>query len=193
MENTLNSGSLETLTPGNSLLVQAIKVANGKVQLEFAERLDGGSNGSNPLGAFNKSDERFSQGGARRSWLTSEPNDAAELLGIDLSGGYSTDERGRETKVLNIANPSVGGQQLRLQVTETVEPSEWQAMNIETAAKRRGKDGDYITHQGMYIFANTSMVYGEPKHTFLEADAPATTGGIIAAHNVAVATGEIMS
>ena len=121
-----------------------------------------GSNGNNPLGAFNKSDERFSQGGARRSWLTSEPNDAAELLGIDLSGGYSTDERGRETKVLNIANPSVGGQQLRLQVTETVEPTEWQAMNIQTAAKRRlGKDGDYITHQGMYIFANTSMVYGE--------------------------------
>ena len=114
-------------------------------------------------------------------------------MGIDLSGGYSTDERGRETKVLNIASPSVGGQELRVQVTETTEPTEWQAMNLETAAKRRGKDGEYITHQGMYIFANTSMVYGEPKHTFLEADAPATTGGIIAAQNVAVATGEIMS
>ena len=80
-----------------------------------------------------------------------------------------------------------------MQITETVEPSEWQMENLETAAKRRGRDGDYITHNGMYIFANSNVVFGEPKHTFLTTDAPATTGGIIAAQNVAVATGEIMS
>jgi DNA-directed RNA polymerase subunit K/omega len=47
MANTLNTGSLETLTPGNSLLVQAIEVANGKIQLEIAERLEGGSQSNN--------------------------------------------------------------------------------------------------------------------------------------------------
>lgn len=192
MGNIINSGSLETLTPGNSLLVQAIQVANGKVQLEMAERLEGGSS-SNPLAVFNKSDDRFSQGGARRAWLTCEPSDASELLGVDLTSGYSTDARGKSVKALNVLNPTVGDSPLRVQVTETLEPTEWQAMNIETAAKRRGKDGDFITHQGMYIFANTSVVFGEPTHTFLTADAPASTGGIVAAQNVNVATGEIMS
>ena len=193
MENTLNSGSLDTLNPGDSLLVSSRRVANGKIQLEVAERLEGGSSSNNLLGMFNKSDERFTQGGARRAWLTCEPSDAAEILGIDLSDGYTTDERGRDIKPLNVLNPSMGGTVLHVQVNESTEPSEYQAMNIETAAKRRGKDGDFITHQGMYIFANTQVVSGEAQHTFLEADAPATTGGIIASQNVNVATGEIMS
>jgi hypothetical protein len=193
MANTLNTGSLETLTPGNSLLVQAIEVANGKIQLEIAERLEGGSQSNNVLGMFNKSDERFSSGGARRAWLTCEPSDASELLGVDVSSDYTTDERGRSVKALNILNPAVGDVVLHVQVNETTEPSEYQAMNVETAAKRRGKDGDFITHQGMYIFANTIAVSGEATHTFLESDAPATTGGIIAAQNVNVETGEILS
>ena len=193
MENTLNSGSLDTLNPGDSLLVSSRRVANGKIQLEVAERLEGGSSSNNLLGMFNKSDERFSQGGARRAWLTCEPADAAEILGVDLSSGYTTDERGRDIKPLNVLNPSMGGTVLHVQVNESTEPSEYQSMNIETAAKRRGKDGDFITHQGMYIFANTQVVSGEAQHTFLESDAPATTGGIIAAQNVNVATGEIMS
>lgn len=192
MGNILNSGSLEALTPGNCLLVQARKVANGKVQLEFAERLEGGSS-ANPLSVFNKSDDRFASSGARRAWMTVEPVDASELLNVDLTSGYTTNERGQEVKPLMVHNPEALGQALRVQITETVEPSEWQMENLETAAKRRGRDGDYITHNGMYIFANSNVVFGEPKHTFLTTDAPATTGGIIAAQNVAVATGEIMS
>ena len=168
MENTLNSGSLDTLNPGDSLLVSSRRVANGKIQLEVAERLEGGSSSNNLLGMLNKSDERFSQGGARRAWLTCEPSDAAEILGVDLSSGYTTDERGRDIKPLNVLNPSMGGTVLHVQVNESTEPSEYQSMNIETAAKRRGKDGDFITHQGMYIFANTQVVSGEAQHTFLE-------------------------
>ena len=87
-------------------------------------------------------------------------------------------------------------QHLRVQVTETVEPTEYQSMNLETSAKRKGKDGDFITNDGMYIFANTDVVFGEPKHTFLQPDnAASTTGsnGIIAASNVFVETGEIVS
>lgn len=193
MENTLNTGSLETLTPGNSLIVSARQVANGKIQLEVAERLEGGSQSNNVLGMFNKSDDRFSAGGARRAWLTCEPEDASELLGVDVSEGYTTNERGHEVKALNILNPSVGGTVLHVQVNETTEPTEYQALNIETSAKRRGKDGDFITSEGMYIFANTSVVSGEATHTFLEADASATTGGIMASHNVNVETGEILS
>lgn len=191
MSNIINSGSLETLTPGNSLLVQAIQVANGKIQLEIAERLEGAAQ-ANPLAVFNKSDERFSQGGARRAWLTCEPQDASELLGVDLTSGYAMGETGKQVKPLNIANPSVDGNVLRVQITETVEPNAWQMENLETAAKRRGKDGDFITHKGMYIFANGQVCFGEPNHTFLEADSVAkTTGGIPA--GVDVATGELLS
>lgn len=191
MSNIINSGSLETLTPGNSLLVQAIQVANGKIQLEVAERLEGAAQ-ANPLAVFNKSDERFSQGGARRAWLTCEPKDASELLGVDLTDGYAMGDNGKQVKPLNIANPSVNGTALRVQITETVEPTEWQMANLSTAAKRRGKEGDYITHKGMYIFANSNVCFGEPNHTFLEADAVTkVTGGIPA--GVDVATGEIMS
>lgn len=191
MDNIINSGSLEALTPGNSLLVQSRQVANGKIQLEVAERLASAAQ-SNPLAVFNKSDERFSQGGARRAWLTCEPGDAADLLGIDLSSGYSPNENGQMVKPLNISNPTVGGTPLRVEIVETVEPTEWQMANLQTAAKRRGKDGEYITHNGCYIFANSRVCFGEPQHVFLEADAVAkTTGGIPAGVNVQ--TGELMS
>jgi len=191
MSNIINSGSLETLTPGNSLLVQSRQVANGKIQLELAERLEGSAQ-ANPLAVFNKSDDRFSQGGARRAWLTCEPGDAAELLGVDLSSGYSPNEMGHMIKQLNIINPTVNGAQLRVEIVETVEPTEWQMANLSTAAKRRGKDGDYITHKGCYIFANARVCFGEPEHVFLAADTVAkTTGGIPASVNVE--TGELMS
>ena len=36
MENTLNTGSLEALIPGETLIVQARKVKGTKVQIEFA-------------------------------------------------------------------------------------------------------------------------------------------------------------
>ena len=60
-------------------------------------------------------------------------------------------------------------------------------------AKRKGKDGDFITHKGMYIFTQSTVVIGEPQNVFLEADAPVTTGGILANQNVSVETGEIFS
>ena len=37
MENTLNSGSLDTLNLNDTLLVSARRVSNGKISLEFAE------------------------------------------------------------------------------------------------------------------------------------------------------------
>jgi len=194
MENTLNTGSLETLTPGNSLLVSSRKVANGKIQLEVAEKLENSAS-NNPLGSFNKSDDRFSSSGARRAWLTAEIEDASELLGLDLSTGYTVNDKGHEVLMLNVLNPTVLGQALRVQVTETVEPSEYQATNLDSAAKRKGKDGDFITNDGMYIFANTDVVFGEPTHTFLQPDTTSTTSGngIMAANNVFVETGEIIS
>jgi len=196
--NKINSGDLATLKPGTSLLVHARRVANGKVQLELAERVETGTGSSNdPLAMFNKSDDRFSARGARRAWITVEPVDATELLGIDLTSGYNdADERGRELKVLNVLSPTATEDAipLRVQITETVTPDDYQMENVEETAKRAGEDGDFITHKGMYIFSNTKVVFGEPNHTLLEADAPSgTEGGIIANESVDVTTGEILS
>ena len=195
MVNAINTGSLETLTPGQTLLVQARKVNGGKLQLEFAEKLQAQDRPVNAISMFNMSDDRFSTGiGARRAWLTVEPTDASTLLGVDLEAGeYTTDQMGREIVSLNIANPTVNGQPLRVQIVETTEATEYDAQNIETRAKRKGKDGDFITHKGMYIFTQSTVVLGEPNNVFLEADAAQSNSGILASHNVSVETGEIFS
>jgi hypothetical protein len=208
MENQVNTGTLETLTPGNSLLVQAREVANGKVQLEIAEPL-ATSGTASPLGMFNTSDERFSGSKARRAWLTVEPADAERLLNIkstdangvqtavDLSTGFSPNDRGHSVKDLNVLNPELeSGDILRVQISETISPTEYQTLNLETSAKRKGKDGEFITNGGMYIFANTDVIIGEPVNTFLEPDTSGVSSelqGILATNNVVIETGEILS
>jgi hypothetical protein len=201
MQNQPNTGTLETLTPGQTLIVHARKVNGDKMQLELAEILKRDDRPVNALGMFNKSDERFSATGKpRRAWLTCEPEDAQELLGIDLSGDFTTNEKGHVVKPLNILNPVIvsgelQGTRLRVQIVETTKATEWDAANIETSAKRAGKDGPFITHKGMYIFTQDSVALGEPQNVFLEADAPSTSDGIVAGENISVNvdTGEIFS
>lgn len=175
MNNMVNTGSISNLQAGNSLLVHARRVSGGKLQLEIAEVTSASS--PSLLGMFNQSDSRFSQQGARRAWMTVEAEDAGRLLGIDLSDNnpaWMTDEQGREILPLNILNPEVGGQVLRLKIEETTTPTAWQAANIQTAAKRKGAQGDFITHGGKYIFSNTNIVFGQVgeviEHKLLAAD-----------------------
>ena len=59
---------------------------------------------------------------------------------------------------LDILNPSINGERCRVVINETTEATDWQSDNIEVAAKRKGKDGDYITHEGNYIFSNTTVM-----------------------------------
>lgn len=201
MSNTLNSGSLQGLQMGQTLLVSARKVAGQKLQLEFAEIISkDGAQAVNPIALFNKGDERFSQGaGARRAWMTVEPKAAQEYLGIDLSDnnpGWTTNELGQDILPLNILNPVAivegTAHALKVEVVETTAPTEYQLNNIESAAKRRGKDGAYCTHNGMYIFANTRIAFNKANHVFLEMDAVAkTTTGIAA--GVSAETGEVFN
>jgi len=201
MNNTINSGSLQGLQAGQTLLVSARKVNGGKIQLEFAEVVKTQSNAANPLALFNKSDDRFSQGnGARRAWLTAEAKDASSYLGLDLvnNPNWTINDLGQEVLILNIINPvaNINGEAkaLKVEIIETITPTDWQAANISTSAKRRGKNGTFITYKGMYIFTNTRVVFDKAEHVFLEADAaPAssTASGIPA--GVDLSTGEIFS
>ncbi len=172
------SEKLSALKTGETLLVQALKTKNpNKVQLEFAERVRSveGSAGS-LLGMLNKSDDRFSSG-ARRAWITSEIADVAELLDINVGddADWTLTPEGKDILPIGSLNPTISGMRMRLQINETVEPTEWQAENIDTAAKRKGADGEFIKHKGQFIFSNTNVVLmngdDTPEHVVLTADA----------------------
>jgi hypothetical protein len=195
MENVLNSGELKNLQPDEVLLVGARKVANGKIQLEFAEKIQAADKPMNALTVLNMSDDRFSSG-ARRAWVTAEIADASERFNVNFGddGDWYEGQRGEEMD-LNILTPclNINGKTLyfKVQVLETTEPTEYQAEHVDTAAKRAGKEGDFITHNGDYIFSNTSVVIVPKgtivKHTWLESDNAAT--GVRS--NVGVAAEEI--
>ena len=184
--NTNINEMLDALLAGDTLLVRAIKTSNeGKVQLEFAERmrsLEGSS--SALLGLLNASDERFNNG-PRRAWMTAEITDIAKQMsdinvGDDAEWEHDAD-LGRDVLNLGIENPMIKDFRLRVKIVETLIPDEYQKENVETAAKRRGAEGAFITHGGKYIFSNTEVVPmkgdAAPTHTMLEADAPVGVAG----------------
>ena len=174
MANVQKSGSIDSLKKGQTLLVNARKVKNDKLHLEFAEVINATTKPMSALGLLNKSDERFTSS-ARRCWLTAEPSDATDVFGINFGNdaAWEMTEKG-EVLELDILNPEHEGIRFRVIVEETTEPTEWQADNLEQSAKRKGKDGDFITSEGDYIFSNTDVIQTNEDtndfHSFLQPD-----------------------
>jgi len=175
MKNVLNSGDIKSLKEGQVLLTQLREVANGFMSIELAE-VKKGSKGLSAIFLFNKSDARFSNNSARRAWQNGQPSDIEELLGIsvDDSQDWILNDKGFKVLPLNILNPiaSYEGTDyiMRVQIQETTEPTDYQAANVETAAKRKGKNGEFITNGEEYIFTNATIVFNEPEDVYLEAD-----------------------
>ena len=196
MANLLHSGDLNTLKLGQTLLTRFKKIEGGFVQMELAEVKEG-SRGLSAAFVFNQSDNRFSRNSARRAWQPATPADVQSTLGISVGDdqAWELDEMGNETLTVNILNPTATyeGQEfnLRVQIVETTEPTDWQRANINTAAKRKGRDGEFILHDGEYIFTRSSIVFNEPVDVYLEADTAPVTKAVI--EKVDTATGEILS
>ena len=196
MANLLHSGDLNTLKLGQTLLTRFRKIEGGFVQMELAEVKEG-SRGLSAAFVFNQSDNRFSRNSARRAWQPATPADVQSALGISVGDaeGWEMDDMGNEILVVNILNPvaSFEGQEfpLRVQIVEPTEPTEWQRANINTAAKRKGKDGEFILHNGEYIFTRSSIVFNEPVDMYLDADTAPVQKPTI--QKVDVATGEIVN
>jgi len=192
----LHSGDLNTLKLGQTLLTRFRKIEGGFVQMELAEVKEG-SRGLSAAFVFNQSDNRFSRNSARRAWQPATPADVESTLGISVGDdqAWEMDEMGNEILVVNILNPvaSFEGQDypLRVQIVETTEPTDWQRANINTAAKRKGRDGEFILHDGEYIFTRSNIVFNKPVDVYLEADAAPVTKAVI--EKVDAATGEILS
>ena len=161
MANQLNSGTLDTLNANETLLLQARKVANGKIQLEVAESVQVTDRPINVLGMLNKSDDRF-KSNARRTWITAEPTDATELFGVDFGleaeWYMGTSKAGASVELLdlNILNPTI-----------------------------KGAEGAFITHDSNYIFSNTTLILTDSDtkemHTFLTPDSVAMESKTISA------------
>ena len=170
-----NTGTVETLKNGECLLVDARVVANDKISLQFAEVIRPENEQMSLLAYSNRYDDSFSNK-ARRSWLITDRQSATEDYGVDFTDANSNWYEGPKGTMLdlNILNPTLNGFNVRLAIKETTEPTPWQEQNYETAAKRRGKNGPHMLHNGEYIFSNVIVVGikgdQEVKHTRLEAD-----------------------
>ena len=166
------------------VLESARGVKGGKVQLAFSQVIKTASSSANVLGLLNEDDDRFNQQKPRYAWLSGTPASIEKQFGIDVSGLG-------EGEVLEIGqvDPKLAGfpeDTLNIQITETTEGSEWQVANFDRAAKRAGKDGDFIMKDDMYIYVNSTVVTGEANHTIFSdtsRKAPSASSAIDAALN----------
>ena len=144
------------------VLESAKGVKNGKVMLTFSQLVKTGTSSSSVLGVLNASDERFNKQKPRYAWVTGQKADIEAQFGISLEGLAEGDilEIGQVDPKLSSA-PELS---LNIQITETVEGSDYDVANFETRAKRAGKDGDFILSEGMYIYVNSTVVAGEAAH-----------------------------
>jgi len=145
------------------VLESAKGVKGGKVQLTFSQLVNiKEDNSLNVLALLNASDERFNQQKPRFAWLSAMPSDIQSQFGIDVSALKEGEELtiGAQDPRLVAAPDSP----LNIQIEETVNGTEYQTANFEKTAKRAGKDGEFILHNGMYIYVNTRIVANEPKH-----------------------------
>ena len=195
-KNQLNSGSLNELQVGETLLTVARKVSNGKIQLEFAEKVTAKDRPMSALTVLNASDSRFSSG-ARRGWATAEVADASDIFNINFGDdgewfmGETASGKPAEFLQLNILNPEFNNLRFRVRVVESTEPTDSQKKYaneigvdvVDTQAKRAGKGGDYILHKGQHIFMNSYVDLlpesDDPQHVFLVSD---TSNSIVAAN-----------
>ena len=147
------------------VLESAKGVKGGKVQLTFSQIVETGKAPTSILGLLNESAERFNQQKPRLSWMTAQPTDVNKYFGIDVSSLNEGDEL-----EIGLVDPRMAGIDLPLniQITETTEGNDYDVKNFNTRAKRAGKDGDFILHNGMYIYVRTTVVPGEPKHKIFE-------------------------
>jgi len=176
---------IEALSINETVLTRVRAVNGNKVEVELAEKIKAEKQAVNMLSIFNKGDERFNQtSGARRAWNIAEPAVIAEMFDIDASKLASLAVG--ETLYLGIKNPEYQGMPLRVFIKESTEGTEYDLANIDKRAKRKGKDGDFLFHNGKHIFSKTDIVAlpkgSNPQHILLEADQAVNT-----------ATGEVFS
>jgi hypothetical protein len=171
--------------------IQKLKaVANGSFQLEVSDN-EVVKPGQRPnlLSMLNADDSRFANN-SRLAWIKTTPKQANEYFGIPLDV-FDGLQEGEEVE-LNIENPKINGERLRVEVKERTEPmDDWQSANTKRAAKSIeikgttlkakglnlslnitedsvGQRGYFMTDAGQLIYSKTEVIIGEPKHEFID-------------------------
>jgi hypothetical protein len=152
------------------VLESAKGVKGGKVQLTFSQlvNINTEKDSFNPLALLNASDERFNQQKPRYAWMSAMPQDIKTQFGIDVSNLKEGEEL-----VIGLVDPryaSFPDAQLNIEIIEKVEGTDYQVANFEKSAKRAGTGGEFLLHNGMYIYVNPRIVPREPKHVILPID-----------------------
>lgn len=164
--------ALQELKEGKTMAVRMKHVANGKVQIEFAQKFNSPNPVKSALGLLNKSDDRFNfSSGARRAWETGQPEDIKALFGFEIPEGKDSVE------ILKTL-PEVNGNEFSLQIIEVTE-SQYRERNsartnpdaeeyIINKLKRAGSDGHFFyTETGERVISEPMLVVA-PKGVAIE-------------------------
>lgn len=165
---------LAALAVGQVVLLNVARNAKGEFKMEFAERIQNPNQSLNVLAILNEGDEKFkNNNGVRHHFANSITTIALEKhFGIKPQ-----DVPEKEALELNILNPKLLGQNLRIQIEESFEGTEYQMANQEKTAKQyKDKEGKsiYFVKDGKLIFSSTRLVTNEPKHQIIQSDAQLT-------------------
>jgi len=172
-----------SLSKGNSLLQAIVKTNSeaGLVQIRLLEIVRPDPEQSRDLKLLFQSITRENDQDAkpRHAYMPIGYAELEAFFGIKVSerDKWFTNERGKEELTLNILNPTFiksfnKGKVLRVQVRESIYPKdEWQADHADDQAKKNPSNNQKMYYEGQYIFANTFVVVGKSKHTWLAADA----------------------
>jgi hypothetical protein len=167
---------IENLQNNQRAITSLRKIGGGtKIQFELAEKIERAEeNGVNLLALMNKGDERFNQSKPRRAWMSAEYAQITAFFGISAEDLAEVSEDALNPTRIWIESPQVNGLDLHIKVTETISGTDYEMANIDTKAKRSGKDGAIQSFDGFPIFSHTEIVAlnpdVKPVHTFLVSD-----------------------
>jgi hypothetical protein len=173
-----------------SQLVSVRKVANNGLQAELYDKVQKPGR-LNVLAALNVGDERFTNGSPRRAWFPVTLK-SLELMGVPAKKLEEIENAGQDDRVeIYLENPTIAGEVLRIQITESVVGDAWQRENVTKAAKQISIDAKvagnkslrssfdlgkylgqiayFLDKDGNYIFSRgTVTVESQLNHTFIE-------------------------
>ena len=200
MANQLNSGSLDTLKTGQTLLTRVIKTKkDGMVQIELAEKISN-PNATSALGEGFQTFYSFSNGSSgnpRRFW---DPVEAIyletmlQIPNLDIENGVYTlnPDTGKEEMELNILNPTayVNPQtgeavelRMRGRVIETTEGKQYDVDNERYKINPSTKDP--VLHGGNHIYNKNQILFVQDisddlvlPHVFLASDTVSVTSKV---------------
>lgn len=212
MANQINSGSLDTLKAGQTLLQAIRKVDGGKFQLTVIDKVTTSSNDLvvgdeemiDGLSELNYGDDRFSNTSTFYAW----PTVSAEGINRILGGGFDINAQEFETYttksgavaervMTNVLNPvsqsdgATSGKRMRVRLMESTTPTKWQSdnggykINPKTNEALK-KDGKFIYRDNKTVFTNGHVPHVKIQHDVAEVKVEDLSGSFKTAEELTI-------